>query len=61
MSYRGFSKKGVKSANGWIFGSLTVGFYFGNIFGSYKAAKNYNQIEYDKLYNEAKAAVYSGF
>jgi hypothetical protein len=61
LSYRGFSKKGVKSVNGWVFGSISVGFYFGNIFGSYKAAKNYNQIEYDKIYNEAKAALYSGF
>jgi len=61
LSYRGFDKRGVKSANGWIFGSLSVGFYLGNIFGSYKAAKTYNQIEYEKIYNEAKGAVYSGF
>jgi hypothetical protein len=38
QSYRYFNKKGIKSAGGWIFGSLATGFYLGNIYGSYKAA-----------------------
>jgi tetratricopeptide (TPR) repeat protein len=42
QAYNGFSKKGVKSVNGWIFGSLATGFYFGNLFGSHKAAKTRN-------------------
>lgn len=61
LSYKGFKKKGVESANGWIFGSLSMGFYLGNIWGSGKAAKTYNQIEYEKLYNEAKNSFYHHF
>ncbi len=61
LSYKGFNKKGVKSANGWIFGSLSMGFYIGNIWGSAKAAKTYNRIEYEKLYKDAKSSVYNRF
>jgi TM2 domain-containing membrane protein YozV len=45
--YRGFSKQGVKSARGWIFGTLSLGFYTGNIYGSVKAAKRKNQKKRD--------------
>jgi TM2 domain-containing membrane protein YozV len=43
QSYRYFDKKGIKSAGGWIFGSLATGFYLGNIYGSAKAAKQKNK------------------
>ena len=42
VSYRAFSKKGIKSTNGWLFGTLSLSFYVGNIWGSYRAAKQYN-------------------
>ncbi len=61
LSYKGFKKKGVESANGWIFGSISMGFYLGNIWGSGKAAKTYNRIEYEKMYNDAKSNIYSHF
>lgn len=43
QTYRGFSQKGVKSAYGWIMGSVAFSFYIGNIYGSAKSAKTYNQ------------------
>jgi len=46
-SIRGFSKLGVKSPRGWIFGTLCLGFYTGNIYGSVKAAKRKNQKKRD--------------
>lgn len=61
LSYKGFNKKGINSANGWIFGSISMGFYLGNIWGSGKAAKTYNRIEYEKLYHEAKSSFYNHF
>lgn len=61
LSYRGFSKKGINNANGWIFGGISLGFYLGNIWGSGRTARTYNQIEYEKLYNEAKNSIYSHF
>lgn len=42
QSYRGFDKNGSESVYGWIMGGLSAGFYLGNIYGSYKAAKDYN-------------------
>lgn len=61
LSYRGFSKKGTKSASGWIFGGVSLGFYMGNIWGSGRSAKSYNEIAYEKMYNEAKNSIYSHF
>ena len=58
QSYRGFSKKGVESVYGWIFGGISTGFYLGNLYGSYKSAKKYNLrkehkvlLDAEKIYN----------
>jgi hypothetical protein len=61
LAYRGFNKKGVKSASGWIFGGVSLGFYVGNIWGSGKAAKTFNEVEYEKMYHDAKNSIYSHF
>ncbi|MGC9344043.1 MAG: hypothetical protein ACP5E3_15175 [Bacteroidales bacterium] len=42
QAYRGFDRSGTDSVYGWIMGGLSAGFYLGNIYGSFKAAKNYN-------------------
>jgi hypothetical protein len=42
QSYRGFSLYGMESKSGWIFGGISTVFYAGNIYGSNKAAKKYN-------------------
>jgi hypothetical protein len=42
QTYRYYQKKQLKSVGFWIFGSLTAGFYIGNIYGSARAAKTYN-------------------
>jgi hypothetical protein len=41
-SYRLFKRKGAESVFGWVFGAATVGFYAGNVWGSYRAAQLYN-------------------
>jgi hypothetical protein len=51
QAYRGFSSKGINSSYGWVFGSLAFGFYSGNVYGSYKAAKAYNS-NLDKKFAE---------
>jgi hypothetical protein len=43
QAYRGFSKDGVKSTYGWVFGSIGAGFWLGNIYGSYKSAQKFNK------------------
>ncbi len=43
QSYRGFHAKGTESVYGWVMGTFSAGFYIGNIYGSQKAAKDYNK------------------
>ncbi len=42
QAYRGFSKNGTSSIYGWIYGATGLGFYAGNLYGSGKAAHQYN-------------------
>lgn len=42
QSYRGFKSKGTESVYGWVFGGIGFGFYVGNLYGSFKAAKKRN-------------------
>lgn len=51
-SYRGFSNSGIRSPYGWLFGSLTAGFYIGGIYGSQKAARIYNHELEAKIKND---------
>lgn len=61
QSYRGFSKKGINSAYGWIFGTLAIGFYTGNIYGSHKAAEIYNSGIDNQLYIQAEENFHNGY
>jgi tetratricopeptide (TPR) repeat protein len=51
QTYDGFHKNGLRSAKGWIMATLTGFFYFGNIYGSFIAAKLHNKrLEDEFLY-----------
>ncbi|WP_337042993.1 tetratricopeptide repeat protein [Emticicia sp. 17c] len=52
QSIRGFSKSGVKSTRGWIYGSVGLGFYLGNIHGSVVSAKAYNRRSHQSIKNK---------
>lgn len=54
-AYRGFQNQGFRSPYVWIFGSLTTGFYLGNIFGAHKQAKKYNHQVNTQLTNSTYA------
>lgn len=43
QAYRIFDKKGYDNPVGWFFGGMTVGLYAGNIYGSVKSAKIFNE------------------
>lgn len=51
QSYVGFSEKGLNSAFGWVNGTLALGFYAGNLYGSYISAKKYN-LKQEKTYQK---------
>lgn len=59
QSYRGFSKNGIKSATGWVFGSLAAGFYTANLFGSWKSARVYNSKQVDLIGHEAESILFT--
>lgn len=61
QAYRGFSKNGVNSVYGWIFGGLSAGFYAGNLYGSWKSASDYNSRAEDNIYHEIQNSVFSRF
>lgn len=61
QAYRGFSQDGIKSAYGWIFGSIGAGFWLGNVYGSYKSAKKYNERITNGYYEKVEQTVFSRF
>lgn len=61
QAYRGFNKNGTSSVSGWIWGGLSTGFYFGNLYGSFKSAKRFNQRQNEFLHKRAESYIYSTF
>lgn len=61
QAYRGFSRDGVESVYGWLFGTLTLGFYGSNLYGSWKSASDYNLNLDHNLYHDIENSVYRRF
>ncbi len=61
QAYRGFSKDGISSVYGWIFGTLSFGFYAGNLYGSWKSAKDFNFRSEEALYHEIQNTIFDRF
>lgn len=43
QSYRGFRDNGISSPSGWIYGSIGLGFYIGNIYGAVWSTNRINE------------------
>lgn len=54
QAYRGFEKKGVESAYGWIYAGVGTAFYIGDLFGSVKAVNKRNYLLNDELHNQVR-------
>lgn len=52
-SYRAFSKKGIRSFNGWFLGGISFSFYISNLYGSFRAAQSYNLQTVNRYQDEA--------
>ena len=61
QSYWGFHEKGTRSVYGWIFGGLALGYYTGNVYGSYKAAKRFNYRQQELILRDAKRIIFSAY
>jgi len=59
QSYRGFSKDGIKSVRGWIFGVIATGFYAANLFGSWKSASLCNNEQIERIRHETEGILFS--
>lgn len=59
QAYRGFEKRGVKSAYGWIYGIIGTGFYLGNIYGSVKEVNRYNHAKHHRIRIRVEAVFYN--
>ncbi|HDJ32567.1 MAG TPA: hypothetical protein ENF21_00495 [Bacteroidetes bacterium] len=60
QAYRGFNKHGIESVHGWVFCTLATGFYAGNVYGSYKSARIYNNRLDEALQQKALDTFRSG-
>jgi hypothetical protein len=60
QSYRAFHRRPGGPA-GWAYAMVGAGFYIGNIYGSYKSARQYNQRRLARLHNEAKRLSFLDF
>lgn len=61
QAYRAFNRRGSDSVAGWIFTGAGIGFHLGNIYGSVKSARQYNQRQLQQLNHEAKRLSFSDF
>ncbi len=55
QSYVGFHKKGVESVYGWVSGTAAAGFYLGDVYGSFKAARHYNEDKNNEIIEKVRA------
>jgi hypothetical protein len=58
QTYRSFNLKGFEKPRGYIYGTIAAGFYFGNIYGSYKSAQRYNKRSLKKVHEKIENAFY---
>ena len=61
QAYRGFSKFGTGNPYGWIFGTLAVGFYGANLYGSWKSAADFNRRQLEYIQDETGKLLHSRF
>jgi hypothetical protein len=61
QSYRAFKKRGTKTVTGWLYGGLSLGFYFGNIYGAQQSAKNYNRRKLEAIYHEVDQTIHNRY
>ncbi|MBI2968440.1 MAG: hypothetical protein HYY40_11610 [Bacteroidetes bacterium] len=61
QSYRGFHKKGASSVLGWVFGSASFAFYAGNIYGSVKSARLFNNKQKKIIIDEVEHTFIKSF
>jgi len=57
QAYEAFRKEGRNSTRGWVYGTLSIFLYLGNIYGSTVAVKIYNEQLEDNFFKRISATV----
>ncbi len=57
-AYRGFIQKEEASIPGWLYGAGFIGFYAGNIYGTAKQVKKFNQMQQLKIREDLEALLF---
>jgi hypothetical protein len=57
QAIRGFQVRGTRSVYGYLYAGFTLGFYTGNIYGSWRSAKKHNHRINDEFLNAADRVV----
>lgn len=60
-SYRNFSRNGRGSILGWVYGGLALGYYAGNLYGSFQSAHRFNEQESGRIIDETTRLLYRHF
>ncbi len=61
QTYRAFNQRGIRSTYGWIYAGLSTGFYIGNIYGTAKAVKKFNNTFKHKTIHRIEKATFTNF
>ncbi len=58
---RSFNQRGPESVAGWAYTSVDLGFYLGNVYGSYKSARQFNEKQHRRLHEEVRRLSFDNF
>lgn len=59
QSIKAFNQKGINSPVGWVFGAFGAGYYVGNVYGSYQAARSFNEKQRETIREDVYKVLYS--
>ncbi len=61
QAHRAFQQRGIGSTYGWIYSALTTGFYVGNIYGTVKSVRKYNNKFKHNIIHRAERITFTHF
>lgn len=57
-AWRSYNRNGFESPFFWIYGGIALGFYGGNLYGSWQSALRYNEKQVQSLIHDTEAVLY---
>ncbi|MFK7924055.1 MAG: hypothetical protein AB8H47_19010 [Bacteroidia bacterium] len=57
-AWRSYNRNGFESPFFWLYGGIALGFYGGNLYGSWQSAQRYNEKQIQSLIHDTEAVLY---